>query len=432
MVKKKPKKIMILTLSGGGGHLQAAKAKYSQLKIKEPTATIIQQDLFLDWFGPYIGGFFSNIWNVPQKKGLVRIQEFLANAIHFADKLFAPVIFVQALRTLLKEDIDHIIDTQPMGTPSLLRAMHIIYKLTNKEILLEKIITELPTKEVTLFFKPIKKLSLKYRSKIRLITTYPLLDNHTSAEDFWQEQCGLSETDITYEALPLRPHFAELSNQQRKPAPLKLRITTHCSEENALVFDTISRGAIGAKQRKHSIDLTIKPDEKVSIVMLGSKPHETATIQYVEKFINACQKQSCGKRRDHLFVFCSASMCGNTPLQKKVHELVKNYPNYPKNLTIIPLSYQDDEVIAPLFFRSDATFTRSGGLTSMELLSVCQGHIWIHAEEIQSSYFSAFDAKMPHWEEGNAYYLKIKKGAEFINPETFQEVAKPYFLSSDV
>jgi len=94
------------------------------------------------------------------------------------------------------------------------------------------------------------------------------------------------------------------------------------------------------------------------------------------------------------------------------------------------MCFQSGEVIAPLYYRSDATFTRSGGLTAMELMSVAQGQIWIHSELKNACKSETSLAKgMPIWERGNVHYLKEMKGAKLITPETFFEACASYFLS---
>ena len=93
------------------------------------------------------------------------------------------------------------------------------------------------------------------------------------------------------------------------------------------------------------------------------------------------------------------------------------------------MCFQCDDVIASLYYRSDATFTRSGGLTAMELMSVAQGQIWIHSETRHGTINGeSLGRGMPIWERGNASYLQEKKGARFITPETFFDGCIPYFL----
>jgi hypothetical protein len=54
-------------------------------------------------------------------------------------------------------------------------------------------------------------------------------------------------------------------------------------------------------------------------------------------------------------------------LLRAIGEKLKN-TEIPENLNIVPFTFQSDTELAPLRARSDATLTRSGGLTSMELL----------------------------------------------------------------
>ena len=86
-----------------------------------------------------------------------------------------------------------------------------------------------------------------------------------------------------------------------------------------------------------------------------------------------------GTERETMFSMMSITEHKNS-LLKRMHDFVQKVDNFPMHLNIIPMCFQGDEVIAPLYYRSDATFTRSGGLTSMELLSVATGQIWIHSE----------------------------------------------------
>ena len=114
-------------------------------------------------------------------------------------------------------------------------------------------------------------------------------------------------------------------------------------------------------------------------MILGSHPTEEATIQYVKHFIDLSRKAGDRGYCYLLFVFChyDASRCSS--LLHRVHRVAQAAKNYPKHLNIIPMCFQEDRVIAILYSRSDATITRSGGLTSMELMSVARGKIWIHS-----------------------------------------------------
>ena len=90
---------------------------------------------------------------------------------------------------MLKEGVDQIVDTQPVGTFAIIKAIKLARKITGKPLKLEKIVTELPTDNVIHFFKPIKLLSSTDRSLIKLITTLPLLKENQTAEGFWKKNC---------------------------------------------------------------------------------------------------------------------------------------------------------------------------------------------------------------------------------------------------
>ena len=106
------------------------------------------------------------------------------------------------------------------------------------------------------------------------------------------------------------------------------------------------------------------------------------------------------------------------PLLHKIYNLICSVEEYPNKLTIIPLPFQDDTIIAPLFSRSNATFTRSGGITSLELMAVARGSIWIHMEQHSDSKLLRKPYPyMVSWERGNAFYLYSIKGAQFITPD---------------
>ena len=92
-------------------------------------------------------------------------------------------------------------------------------------------------------------------------------------------------------------------------------------------------------------------------------------------------------------------------------------PQYPKNVAVIPIAFQADDVVAALLFRSDYTVTRSGGQTTMELLSIARGKIFIHSAAKKGNLMRG----LPFWEGGNALYLQAKVGAELTTPTLFAQ-----------
>jgi len=432
VMEKKPKKILLLTSSGGGGHLLAAQAYRLRALSEDPSTVIIEKDILIDYVGKRFGNGCVYLWNTSQKKGNLPLLNFLSMNIPLADFLFYLHFFFHVLFTIIKEDIDQVVDTQPLGTSVILRALKWARRITNKPLKLEKIITELPTDQVHHFFKPIKGLTSNSRSFLKLITSTPLLRQNQTADAFWEKNCGLSEKEVCYERFPLRPSFKDFEDPiQYANKRMNIEIRVHSGEEKFLIADTIKLGSLHSEYYRDKIVINIEPDDKVSTILLGSQPSEDATIKYVENYIKM-MRNAHKEERHLLFVFCNSHTEHKNSLLKRMHDFVQKVDDYPMHLTIIPMCFQNDEVIAPLYYRSNATFTRSGGLTSMELLSVATGQIWIHSEMRRGT----TDEKklcrgMPSWEQGNATYLQVKKGARFTSPEIFSVTCESYFLPSE-
>ena len=220
---KNCKKLLLITSSGGGGHLQAANAKALKALSEDPNTVILKKDLLIDWVGKRFGKSFIYLWNVSQKKGNLRMLTFLSKNIPLADILFWVHIFTRTLTTIIREDVDQVIDTQPIGTSAILKAIQVARRFTSKPLTLEKIVTELPTEKVLHFFKPIKGLSRKDRGFLRLVTTTPLLKDQQTADAFWLKNCGLKEAEVTYAKFPLRSSFEKYCNRSDSP-PKRMKI----------------------------------------------------------------------------------------------------------------------------------------------------------------------------------------------------------------
>ena len=428
-IDKGHKKLLLITSSGGAGHIQAAQARADKARSDHPDLKIIQKDILIDWMGKRCGKLFVHIWNLSQKNGSVRMLRFLSKNIPLADTLFWPRIFYKALSTMIREDIDLIVDTQPLGTSAMIKALKVARYFTGKELVIEKVITELPTEKVRHFFKPIKGLSHSDRAFLKLISPAPLLCCDQTPDAFWMENCGFKERQVCYENFPLRAAF-EMYRSKLNVAirRMKIEIKAKNCVEQSLISSAMSLGNLEKESHLGKIRITIEPTDRVATIILGSQPAEGATIEYVRRFIELVQKTGNQGLRYLLFVFCDHPSERGSGLLYRVHRTLHAAKDYPRHLNIIPMCFQDDDVIAALYYRSDATFTRSGGLTSMELMAVARGQIWIHSEVRGTFEQESLCEGMPIWERGNAYYLKKKKGARFITPETFSHSCIPFFM----
>lgn len=359
---EKMKKLLLITSSGGGGLLQAANAKEQEARTKNPDLVVIRKDVLKDWMGSIFGRFCLERWNGAQIKGDVAALRFFIAAQYFFDYLCWPHLFVCTLYTLFKEEVDHVIDTQPMGTSAILKALRIYNYRRKKRVCLQKILVDLPTKAATHFFRPIRRLSKKDRPHLKLTTIAPLLDEGQTVEDFWHTNCRLTEKEVHYEDVNVRQAFRKYQHLPKKTAEQPIFIRYKSKEERDLMQQTYQKGKLrGVVKGGNEAHFSIAPNSRLITLLLGSQPANEATLNYVKKFIQIAKEPNFPKGPCHLFVFCAEHKPGEQSLFRKVANYVDRVKKYPSQLTIVPFSFQDDDVIAPLFFRSDLTCTRSGG-----------------------------------------------------------------------
>lgn len=411
-------KILLITSSGGGGLLQSAIAIEQDERKKDPNVFILKKDLLMEWTGGLIGLFGRFFYNWTQRAGKVTLTNIFVNLNMYAEYLFFPIVFFAVLINLFKFKIDRVIDNQPMSTSAIIKAIRVYCHFTKKDIILEKVLVDLPTKEYGQLFKAFKKLSSKDRSKIKLITIEPLLDKEKSNEQFWQKYCNFSEKQIVYKRYIIRESFKAFQN---KPFPTSnFDILIHTNKERDIIERCASFGTISMKEKEEGLKFTIGPNDKLFIILLGSQPSSNAIFRYTKEFISAIVPNDT---KYDLFIFADKFNSKNN-LFSKILQLIESTPNYPSNLSIIPMSFQKDDVIAPLFFRSNLTITRSGGHTIMELMAVARNERWIHSETKDSSTFEHLLKGIPCWEKGNAEYFCKKNNADIVTPDILRAKLK--------
>ncbi len=426
--------VLIITSSGGGGLLETANAKMQEVLKENPQARVIKKDLLKEWKS--LGKFCINFWNGSQKKGDVKLLEWIIYMQKFADIIFWPKIFFWAFSCLMKDNVDRVIDTQPMGTSPIVKAVRLFNHLRNKKVILEKILVDLPTDKATHYFRTIKKLSLEDQKFLRIVTLPPLLKEGETAEEFWQKHCGVSDSEIHYQKFFIRQGFNPYVGKVREHADFPIEVGYKSEEELQMMQKTFRLGGGFGTLGKEKVKFVIRKEDKLITVLLGSHPAEEATISYVKKMIEMARQIGNTGKKYYLFVFCRDHSPGAHSLYKEIHDYVIQAKPYPTSLIIIPLSFQKEEVVASLFFRSDITITRSGGQTSMELMAVMKGQSLIHSEAKKEGKKTLSKEELlsgiPGWEAGNACYLEEKKGARIITPEVFGEDFHTFLPESPV
>lgn len=434
MKVNKSRRVLIISSSGGGGCIQAAVAKEQEERARDPNVVVIKRDMMKDWYVKLIGKFGVSAWNLGQRKGNVFLLECLQKCQPAGDVMFWLQYFYRFLKTVLKENVDHVIDTQPQGTSAFLCALRIYNRLRKKNTILEKIVVDLPTEKNTHFFRPIKSLSKKNKKLLRIVTIPPLLKQGQSAEDFWRRNCDLSERDVVYQKFVVRRAFRKIQGKKREEAEFSITARFDNDDERRILFRTFQRGSMRAEFGENNVRFFIDPQDKVVTILLGSQPSQEATLGYVRRFLRLANESGAIRTPVHLFVFCSYHKMGEESLLREVADLVLRMKDYPSHVTVVPLGFQDDETVAQVFFRSDLTCTRSGGQTSMELMCVSQGEIWIHSEAKKPAgqagelTLDQMLKGIPGWEAGSALYLQKLWNAKIVTPETFTLHGRDLFL----
>lgn len=405
------KKILIITTSGGSGHLQAAEAIKQDILEKDPNTEIFLKELFLDFGFKYFGRLGIYVFNKSQKKGSVFCREFLVKMLFIADIVFYPKILITFFNFLYKHDFDEIIDTQPVGNSSLIQAIKIYNKIKKRNLFLQKVIIDMPTKRSKHFFKSIKKLSDNNKKLIQIISFDPLLEDEKNETDFWQNNTGMPLESVKYTKYFVRKSFEKIKNENVKKDAFQIEINfNNFTDISKKILDLSSSKYLKFNDKAYFI---INKNDKLITILLGSQPAISATVNYVKEMIEIMK--NIDFLSDHyLFVYLENEKI----MFEHIVKLIQDESSFPKNLKIIPMSFQTEETIARLFFRSDITITKSGGATTIELLTVANGKTLIHSDEENKDPLKG----IPYWEAGNALYLKNKRKAEFVNPKTLKNL----------
>ena len=301
-VYQKAKNILIITSSGGGGLIQAAFAKQQEIQLKNPDAVIVCKDVLKDWVWKWLGAFSIKVWNGSQRSGNVSALKLLGFSMFISDFVFAPSVFFWTIYTLFTKDIDHVIDTQPLCTGAIVKALRFFQWKRKKKILLEKVLVDLPTKKATHFFRPIRNLSVKDREYLRITTIVPFLDKGETAQQFWNKNCKISESQVQYEPFFVRQSFCNLHKKPRLESSITIQAAVKNSEEGQLIKQCLDRGCLSTRWLDQKVEFTIGPKDLIFTILLGSQPAFEGSLNYVRKFLQI-GKETEGKGELSIYLF---------------------------------------------------------------------------------------------------------------------------------
>lgn len=400
------KKVLILTASGGNGGLSASEAIAQNITSGKVQITDLMNINLISKWGVKL---FNYLLSTGRFDYIIKLTKLKT----YGEYILWPHAFIFVLFSLLIKKFDHVIDNQPVVTSAIIKAIRIYNRLKKKNIILEKVIVDMPTHACQHYFRNIKTLSPKDRKNIFLISLKPLLKPRETEEQFWKTNCNLSLDRISYNNFPIRKSFKYYSNKSLKDKSLTLKLCQSPSE-TLLASKICSR----LKNCKEGFQFTISPKDKIITVLLGSQAAIDATFEYTKQFVSL-SKILPKETIYALFVYCSIS---KNDLFSKIY---LSFTKIAPNICIIPFTFQREDIIAKLFSRSNVLITKSGGQTTIELMTVVKGHSFIHSEEKETLSQEKLQEGMSSWETGNALYAKQKLKSKFITPSLFQEFCKP-------
>lgn len=415
---KKAPNVLCISCKVGGGHIQAAKERIKQLRSESSDLRVIEKDILIDLVAPLFGGVATWFMNLTLKKRLgTAIKNLIYRGQPISDYIVLPFwVFTKTRKLLVAEDIDKVIVTQPASLLTLMQAIRSAEKRLNKIIDVELIVSELPTDKTVSFFNPIRRLTPRHRNRLSLSCIKPFLLPGETEKVFWKKQCGLTLNQISYTNFPLRSEF--LLAPSKASVPRKTTLTFHYpkTEDIEALAPFCEHTTLQVTRTSHDIKVHLNENTILTTIMLGSRPLEKALLQYLDSFT----KMLCHKTADynHLVIpICSDTSSLVTSVFSRLKKRLLQ--KAPDNLMVLPIPFQEAPQLVPLILRSDATITRSGGMTSVELLHVAKGQIWIHSDlPSQHTWLAGSLLDMPTWEIGNAEYLIQSKQAHIIHPST--------------
>lgn len=446
--------VLGITSSGGAGHLMTMEAVRREFKGKNNKSYYKAVDVISGSFPPPLSGLMGRVttkgWNQAKKDGDIRKQEHIlkgkilgVSRQRLADIIFfVPVFLATFFRLLFQGKITQVVDTQPIATGAILKAVRLINFLFRRSIRVTKVMTDLPTLDAIHYSASSFRMSAADRAIYQLVTTRPFNPHVRESaaeylarqESWWNENYGLSlvKGQVRYADFPIRPAFKVWANIPKEQRVNTLNIKINHRDEflmiNALLqrkcrLQLLAKGPDREKE-KQVVPIEVGKGTVVGMITLGSQAAKK-TVNYVKNFISKVKKEGDLEKQYCFFVACGAYVKGKPSLFKDVYRLCKE-ANLPDNLRIIPLGFQDDEEFAPMMHRSDFGIYSAGGITSMEVNSVATGYVLLHSEsDISKETLQNISSEnlkknllngFALWERGNAEYQQQTRGARIIAP----------------
>lgn len=382
--------VLLLTNGCGHGHISCSKMISSEIKTHKTALRVFEREYHTSVWGRLIGEVAIRIWSSQQDH-----QDITALNRHLKfqwveEWILYPWIFLYFVTCIFWNNVDTIITVQPLGLKGMIHAARFVnfirWLIGNKRkpIKIQMVLTELPTEKTENYFIALRKLRDADRKIFQLHTIEP---KNLDPERFFKEKTGLSpkENQVVFDTPCVRKAFLNPS-----PSNKSLKFKYAGDGELALLRKFYGSGCKATEER--TIEYPIAKEDKVYTLMLGGNGSKSAIVDYINKIATALKTKP---GQQYLFVF-AGKFKKKDSLYSQVCETIQSL-NLPQHFRVIPLSYQSDQEIAPLFARSNFTLTKTGGSTALELYATQPKKMLFHQ--------ASEKAGMVIWEEGNADFL---------------------------
>uniref|UniRef100_A0A7S4PUR1 Uncharacterized protein n=2 Tax=Alexandrium monilatum TaxID=311494 RepID=A0A7S4PUR1_9DINO len=469
---------LLLTSSGGGGHMVAAsvlgksladdwhrslasataelkaaqdllrKRAYEQIlgmaASAEKAGPVNKIDLMespctnlLGEHGLGMGKAFSGVWNLGQSMGSVKALTGMSKAQGLEDGFFHTQCQRYMRNVIGGNRLNRVgppngvVSCQPMQHAAIAEALREVSSEAEAELRLDIYLTELPTTHSVTFFDPLRTLVERDPEAARLVRLHAVAPADGGVEMI-AGRTGLNASQIVIEdcmPVDVRLRGADLARPGSAAS-----ITLEAGSPRELAF-------LG-RQRK---TFSISAEDSITLVMLGSQPTVGTMREYAQRFVQSTPQDASEKPAGLHWIFLAT---GN-PKQPSFDKLyifladLADRFNFLQRMTngrlrLVPFTRQP---VTQLESRADVTLTRSGGITSGELLAMSKRgdrrKVLLHIEvpkdkqsvepEVDSEQRKSWEKMaltegMVEWEMGNALHLQQVLNATLVTPKKLPSV----------
>lgn len=459
-------KQIILTSSGGSGHKSAARliqqesGKKAQnyvtvdvvtgdsewVEFDSDRITVSQyQKAEYGWlalFGMDFGPDGIEKWNAAQKKSDLRQLKSLLDKRALTEFTVGPNFYRLTKDLLMRNpDANEVVTTQALSINQIFQAINDVNKNHKRNVKFRIVLTDLPTKKAEHFFLTMRKIDLcKYPGvDVVIDSPYPIIDsNLTGAEKnkaaiaafselapnlFHDDGTLFEHVSINFGPGPITQEFKDIYYEKLNPenchnvSPIVLDLKFSTKQEHDAVSGLLRHGWVSnCKIFKDSLfvkrKIIIPEDAHVTSIMYGSQASHYGTLRTIADEVELYkQNNEIDLQPHYYFVFCGKdvkSENGEASLYQQVLDIAEKRNT--DLFKIIPLTYQDHDMISRLYSRADTLAIRGGGLSIMEVEAVAKNEadivVFSDVSESCSQEKSLTLINPVYWEEGNAEHLQ--------------------------